>query len=188
MKKIILLALLTIAVVTAHAEASFCTEVQIEITEEKTNYTPNIYATYFFNDCVGISSFVLVGEKWAEYVIGPISSPASWVEIGFNVGVEQADDSPKTWRTATSLWLGHGRYSSLGIFEKGGGGWWYTSRFIVQATDWLRGGVMAQRFAGIGPRVEISIPHTPITIWGAGLHDLEGEDSNNAIIGIKANF
>jgi len=175
------------AIVTAPAEASFCTELQIKITEEKTNYTPNIYATHSFNDHIGISSFVLVDREWGEFVAGPTLSPAPWIEIGFSAGVEQVDDSPKTWRTVTSLWLGHGRYSSLGIFEKGGGGWWYTSRFIIHEADWLGGGVMAQRFVGIGPRVEISIPHTPITIWGAGLHDLEG-DSNNAIVGIKANF
>ncbi len=124
------------------------------------------YVTHPIRWGLGVSGWLQVEEGWAEGYVGITYAPATWVELSASVGLEQAS---VPWRVAGSMWLGFDRFSSLTIVETGGSGPWYLSTLSVKIVDWLKAGAMIRRFDGLGPRVDITIPRTPLGLWLAYL-------------------
>jgi hypothetical protein len=86
-----------------------------------------------------------------------------WLELGASVGMEQSE-SP--WRISGSVWLGKGSFTSLTIIENGGSGFWYQSTDTLAVADWMKIGVAATRFKGIGPCVQVTFDK--FTLWTNG--------------------
>lgn len=125
-------------------------------------------ASHKFNKELGTFLFLLVSKKWAQAYIGPTYSPSSWLQVGAGLGLEQADNPT---RFGGFVYMSRGCYSLLAIYEDGGGGHWYKSELNIKATGWLGAGAIVQHMLGVGPRIELSIPRTPVMIWAAPLYD-----------------
>lgn len=130
---------------------------------------------------VSVSAFSLISEEYAEGYGGLAYSPKPWVEVGASVGMETAD-SP--WRIAGSVWMGKEPVSLLAIYENGGSGYWYKVTATVAARKWLTVGLLAKRFGGVGPIVQISIPGTPIKAYIVPAYDFEFEQQKT-LVGIS---
>lgn len=152
----------------AQEKTSFWVEEQNIVSDGGNSPWINGLVSHKLGEKLGTYVFFQVGEGWAQAYMGPTYSPKSWLQVGAGVGLEQADNPV---RLGSFVWMGRGRYSLLAIYEDGGGGHWYKSEFNIKATGWLGAGAIVQHNLGVGPRVELNIPRTPVTIWGAPLYD-----------------
>jgi hypothetical protein len=129
---------------------------------------------------VGTFAWFQVDKNYAEAYIGPSFAPKTWLQFGAGAGVEQ---TTLPFRLGSFAWVGNKKASLLFIGEGLGSGWWYKSEFNWNVSKNLGAGLMTERFKGTGPRIQYSVPHTPITAWSAFLFDQAG---NRALVGIRA--
>jgi hypothetical protein len=133
---------------------------------------------------IGWSAFLLSSEGWSEGYVGPTYSPFSWVSVGASVGIES---HPKQTRFGSSIWMGHGRFSTLVCHEEGGSGLW--TKVIVKATAYespsgsIVVGLHHQSFVGTGPTIEMG--PKKVTGWASFL-TLDGKSTT--VLGLKLNF
>ncbi|MDO8622036.1 MAG: hypothetical protein Q7R80_02295 [bacterium] len=133
----------------------------------------------------GLYSFALVNEAWGQVQAGP----TYWlVPGGVQVGLGAALEQHATpYRGAAFLYLDPSLlrgFQVLAVGERGGSGSYYTVHGGYKVTDWLRLGAMGERFAGVGPRVDVyPISKTPIRVWAMAGHDFEA-DSNTVIVSV----
>lgn len=124
-----------------------------------------------FEHGLSANAFFLVTEGWAQAYMGPAWAPTDWLEVGVSVGGQQIDGELAA-RYAATLWLGTDIYSLLAIvefdnatFRGESDGVWYDLRAMAQPLAWLTVGIEARRFAGVGPRIDLKIPQTPLSVW-----------------------
>lgn len=179
--KILGFGILMLVFVVASVEAAFFLEFESEIKEGTlTNFI--LTPTCDLSKNLQLFAFSSTGESYAEGYGGFAYSPKSWLQIGMGLGLETADTP---WRVAASLWAGKGPLSFLWIYENGGSGPWYKATATFTAKEWLTLGLMARRFIGIGPLLQLSLPKTPISIWTTpACYDLKSEQAK-ALIGIS---
>lgn len=131
-------------------------------------------ASGYFSNGKGVSTFFLVGEKYAEWYIS-FGRSATFGEafIVANAGLG-AEQTPNGFgrMIAASAFAKLGNISFLGIVERGSG-LWYKGHVKWHVVPQVAVGFLAQRYSGIGPRVDVRIPRTPLTLWGAALRDKE---------------
>ncbi len=154
--------------VFAQSSTSFWVEEQNIVSDSGSSPWINGLVSHKLDEKLGIYAWFQIGEGWAQAYVGPTYSPSSWLQVGAGVGLEQADNPE---RFGTFVWMGRGRCSLLSLYEDGGGDHWYKSEFNVKATGWLGAGAIVQHMLGVGPRVELNIPGTPVMVWGAPLYD-----------------
>ena len=128
----------------------------------------------YFSNRRNVSTFFLVGEQYAEGYISFSRSTTfgdAFVAADVGLGVEQ---TPAGFgrMIAASVFAKQGNTSFLGVVERGSG-LWYKCHFKWQIVSQVSVGILAQRYAGIGPRIDVRIPRTPLTVWGAALRDKE---------------
>ncbi len=182
--------LLTILIANSRmiAQTHFEVESQNLISREKNgnfNISPamDAYMTHAFNDSRwGTFAWFLVCKDWAEAYAGFTLAPTTWCQIGFGLGLEQVNN---LWRVGGSTWLGYGRYSLLVLLEEGAGVFWHRAVINRKLNDVIGIGYMSEEFVGIGPRIEINIPKTPVKIWTSLLHK---DRKNHCYLAFKFSF
>lgn len=171
----------SVLVVAVGSEASFSLKLENKVVNGDVISNVNINPLHSISKKVQVFAFSLTGEEWAQAYGGLLYSLQPWLTVGAAAGMETAD-SP--WRVAASLWMGEGPFSLLCIYEDGGSGYWYSVNPTVQIKKWLTAGILAKRFAGVGPFVRVSIPKTPLQIWAVPAYDFEFEQQKT-LIGIS---
>ena len=157
--------------------------------EERT-YVSGVVATPqidgLFNQSIkgGVGSFewFQVSKGYSQAYAGATYSPKSWFQIALGGGLEQAK-SPA--RLGSYVWLGKGKASGLFIFENGGSGKWYKTESNYQLLSKLGFGTYSERFKGIGPKLELKVPHTPFKVW---LAPLVKSGKVETVIGVRYSF
>ncbi len=188
MKTRILLPLfaLFIGVEGATAQSSFTVE-SFNKFSRSGEYTPQIdvNVTHSITPKFGMFVFTLVDKGWAEAIPGFTYAPSKSIEFGLGGGVE-TDPSP--FRMLATVWTGDDRRSLFSAFELGGSGHWYLMVMNLkvkrQKNYELGLGFRLQRFAGIGPRIEVALPRLKTTVWFSGpMLDPENSYARNMILG-----
>lgn len=98
---------------------------------------------------LSLSGTGIVAPGYAEMCFGPTWHPTKSFSLGVAAGVETADDP---WRVAGTVMASHDKFWALGIVEYGGSGLWYKG-LASYGVGPVGLGVIAQRFAGVGPRI-----------------------------------
>ncbi len=166
------------------AQTSFWVENQNTVAR---SVTPQIDATLsytFDNSKLGCFAWFLVSETYSEAYFGPTYSPFSWAQIGVGAGLEQTDTP---FRLGGFVWVGRDQYSLLTIYEKSKTDYWYKAQANMNLNHWLGVGAIVQRFVGVGPRIQVTIPASPIQIWGAPTYDWQAK-SWKGIISVRLLF
>ena len=128
--------------------------------------TPQIDGLFFstVQKPFGTYGWFQVSEKYSQAYYGPTFAPALFAQIGIALGIEQGFSSP---RFGSFLWMGHGRYYLIALFEEAGGtGRWYKVEGNINLNRIFGVGFFRQAFFGSGVRVEANVPRTPVKIWG----------------------
>lgn len=126
---------------------------------------------------IGWTTWTLNNGSWSEALVGLYLTPTSWMEVSASAGIER-DDEPA--RFGSSIWLGKGKVSFLGLVEKGGSGSWHKETLTYQATKRIGLGLLDQKFLGYGPYMEVAVKKT--ALWGAIVGKRSGA------LGIRLNF
>lgn len=157
-----------------------------QINEEKITSVINFSASKNFNEKFGLTFFSLISEAgWAEANFGPTFSPTPNSCFSISAGIETGGNK---FRMATSAFIAFkpGMHFLL-VAEKGQGddNYWYHTQ-AMKSWKKISAGLMARRFNGVGPRIEIKVLEG-FTLWGAPLYDLE-DGKIKGVISLAINF
>ena len=146
---------------------------------------PDINGTVvrFLYGPVGIYSFFYVDRDYADALVGPAFAPAKWLVLSAGAGIERTEEEG-SWRVGGMVWAGNARFTSVTFVETGASGFWARSEFAWRPARWAGVGVLADLAVGVGPRLEVNVPRTPIQVWGASLYDWK-EDRPAGALGIR---
>ncbi len=125
-----------------------------------------------FNEKIGISFFSLISRSgWAEAYFGPTFSPTPNSSFSVSAGIETGGNQ---FRMGSSAFIAFTpQLSFLLVTEKGHGkdNYWYHSH-LMKSYDKVSVGIMARRYNGVGPRMEVTISKE-LSFWVAPLWDFE---------------
>lgn len=124
------------------------------------------FITYGGKKKLGAYCWAQTSEGYSQVYCGPTYSINKSVQVGVAVGAETA--SPAI-RVAGFIYVGKGKFSNLLVVEKGGSGTWGRNQASYQAHKNLSLSITTQRFSGTGPRIDVAIPKTNLSI-GAEHH------------------
>jgi hypothetical protein len=157
-----------------------------QINEEKITPAINFAASKNFSDKFGLTFFSLISEAgWAEVNFGPTFSPTTNSCFSISAGIETGGNK---FRIATSAFIAFkSEIHFLLVAEKGQGddNYWYHSQ-IMKSWKKISAGIMARRFNGVGPRMEIKMTKD-FTLWGAPLYDFE-DGKIKGVVSLAINF
>ncbi|MDO8599045.1 MAG: hypothetical protein Q7S02_02965 [bacterium] len=132
-------------------------------------------------DPFGVYSFALVNEGWAQGQFGATMWLTTGLQLGIGAAIEQ---DPTPYRGAAFLAVTPdllANVSALVVGEYGGSGAFFTVNGGYHVAEWLRIGVMAERYEGLGPRLDFFITGTPVKVWTTVGHDFEANTWNGVI-------
>jgi len=139
---------------------------------------------------IGGFAFASVTKGFGQIYAGPTYSPAKWLELGIGAGLQDNGQ----FRTGGYAWTGGGvgYVLALGEYSREGG-WWYKGIAALRPIKPLAIGGYIQRFAGVGPYVEIKIDNQvlPITLWTSPvMYDQESQEGSRikSMAGLRAHF
>lgn len=126
--------------------------------------TPTFDGILLKNGPVNTFCYFLDGP-YSEVYVGPRYAPSKWSEVGFGLGVESTSSS---MMKGGYVWLGHGRFSAIGVYEQG------ADLFLKYEVNCHVAGPLTigwwqQRGLGAGPRVQVQVPRTPFLLTGMRL-------------------
>lgn len=188
MKKLVLVVVCLIVLVNLSVPAfgQSYAEVESYVVDNEASIVMANYLTKDLIDKFGWFAFSWVAEDYAQAYAGITYCPVNWIQLGIGGGLEQAEDP---WRIAGSIWMGNESetFSTLHIFETGGNGFFCRNQLNYQVIDWLGIGAFGEYLMGIGPRMQVSIPSTPIQFWTTPLIDFK-TDRFSVISGLTINW
>jgi hypothetical protein len=119
-----------------------------------------------------------VQKDYAEIVAG-IARNIGDFGFGFAAGPEFTPGKVQV-RIAITAYYAHKKNNFYGYVEGygQGGGLWYIVYYDRKITDWFAIGPYIQYESGIGGRLTLDVPKTPISIWGAVGH-------KGAVVGLQ---
>ncbi|MCD8494705.1 MAG: hypothetical protein LRY41_01160 [Candidatus Pacebacteria bacterium] len=126
-----------------------------------------------FGEKFGLSSLVVMTPSWAEVLAGPTYTPKTGLTLKTLFGYEQVTQGIPLRALVGVTYFGE-RWSSVSLIEYGNTGYWYLHTTLYELKSIIKTGIHAQRFAGIGPRVDI--PFKNFTLWNAPLYNPETKD------------
>lgn len=136
-------------------------------------HIPGAFVSPFFP--FGKSKYDLWGlafvqKDYLEVVVGVARNIGDF-GFGVAVGPEYIPSGIEA-RFAVTAYYAHAKNSAYGYVEgyAYGGGLWYMAYYDRTINDWFAIGPYIQSESGIGGRVTLTIPKTPISVWGAGGH------------------
>lgn len=120
---------------------------------------------------VGISTFLLVTQNWAEFYVGPYFRPIPELTLGISAGFET---SSPYWRVSPSAVFFKDNHLAKAIFEKGSGegNYWYLLSYMNmnKKVFW---GAESRRFFGTGPVLGVKAGNSLISL--APYYDFESD-------------
>jgi hypothetical protein len=167
-KLLLVLILFVLVLRSAPAKADASITVQPFLQVDGQSVTVMTYATKKFSTELGVFGFSLVSPAWSEAYVGLIYDPAEWIEFGLGGGIE-SNNIPL--RTGGFVWMGNDTYSLYACLEYGGSGYWYQVKAIANVDKTFGLGLFAQRYLGVGPRLEVNVPSAQLYL--APLYDFE---------------
>lgn len=189
MKKFVHIAVILICsvlAIKAHASTSWFAESQNLV--QQGNFVPRgvLSVSHGFDDSkFGIYGFSVSNPKYGEFFAGPTYRIIDWLTVGVGTGLEVAR---KAWRNNVFLFSSQGKHSLFANYEHSVGGYLYVGKYNYQALDWLGLGAIAMRFSGVGAKVELSIPSTPLILWLAPVFNPEVNWKPGGLIALRATF
>lgn len=168
----------------ASASAQTTIRVDSENAFDEDSFTPiaYVYVSRAVTKKVGLFGFAARSTTWTEGYAGVTFSPRTWITLGAGAGLEQ-DSNP--WRLGGTLWMRTGKSSLFFIGEAGGSGKWYRA-VLNHGFKNFGIGAISQAFLGTGPRVEITVPGKPLTVWVSRL--MGGGNKPSHVIGATFTF
>ena len=150
----------------------------------KSEATPRIDGLFTKGFGKKVDGFVWfqVAQNYSQAYGGILYTPKQWIQIAAGAGLEQAGNPG---RIGGYIWVGKKRSSLLLIGEYGGSGLWGKLEYNYKINNMVGLGAISERFKGTGPRIQISIPHTPMTIWGSAMIY---KSAPTALLGIRVGF
>ena len=184
MRKLVLLFIFIaiLAPMNLSAQTPFMVASQNVITS-KGEIDPSMWTTMSkkYDGNIGFYAWFLAGKSWGEALVGPAFFPAKWAEIDLAVGLE-TDKNPQ--RFQGQLWMGNDNSSFLTALEYGGSGFWFVAegnRKVGSSGVGL--GFRAQRFIGVGPRVEYVSGKSKFWVSPI-MWDTEHKNATNSMFGL----
>jgi len=175
MKKIILSLVGWFPIVCFGQTASVFAESQNILS--KASYTPIIkcQADYVSNRTIGFMMFFTLNPKWGEGIASVTVSPKfkklDACVLSTGIGIEHAN---MPVRMMSTVFIQKKFFSTFSVFELGGSGWWYSHKTMFQVhKDDLKIGLFAERFTGLGPRIEFF--EKPLTFFIGPVYDFESK-------------
>ena len=192
MKKLLLLFLVVLVVPTvALADTTSVTPTSALIWGEQVvidnqivpNYNALITGSHR-NSRPALGAYFQVGDGFNEAFVGPTFH--RWdtdLFLGL-LGAEQTDSFRYRW--TTSAYYSSGKKTALFVYERSSPeDWWLRAYADYQVRPGGHVGWMIQRSLGGGPRLQVDIPATSWSVWGAALFD---GDRVNQIYALQAAF
>ena len=115
------------------------------------------YGTYFW---------IYKNKIWSEGYGGLTYMPTENLQLGAGLGIEDADNP---LRLSSMIWVGDKKWYILSLLEDGGSGKWHQINALYRLNKYIQFGIMEEKFTGLGPRLELTIPNLPITLWFSSL-------------------
>jgi hypothetical protein len=115
------------------------------------------------NRKVGAYVWAQTGPGYHQVYGGPTYTPKSWVQVGGALGIEKSGDKLSP-RVGGFVWISRGRFSNIILLEGGGSGPWYKNQTSVRLPKGVNASLVVQRFAGIGPEIQVKIPKTKLSV------------------------
>lgn len=142
----------------------------------------DFYGTKKISKKVGVACFLMVENGWAEGLAGINYSPAPWITLEADGGIET---TPTLYRLSASLWMGNDLVAFQSIFSKGDGrdNWWYKAMLLFNIGKKVSLGAMAWRYAGAGPYCGYRIGKLHSAIWTNPVYDFESKNAR-IIVGV----
>lgn len=184
MKRIISVAILSIALLTATAALAGNVEFQAKHVGSPAvwKYTTTVGFGEQLSPRFGWTGFVLSSNTWGEAYFGPTYSPAPWITIAGCAGIQ---DDPQKSRFAAWTFVLHGKFSGFYVKETGAGDW--HKLLISYATNFGKIQLWNQTALGTGPRIEIKLPDqkTRLSAYAGLMFD---DNLTNSAIGVIKAF
>lgn len=141
-----------------------------------------------FNETFGVFAYGQVHRNWGQTYAGPTFSPTSWLKLGSGVGLEDIGHSTPI-RFGGFLWAGNEteKDSLFAVGDFGHSGYWWKVETNHKFSDWFGTGLFAQRDAGIGPRLQFTLPKKPIMFWIAPAYFWE-TGKPRVVCGLRLSF
>lgn len=138
-----------------------------------------VYATYGGKTKTGAYCWIQISKPYSQFYCGPTFQLKNWIQVGVALGLETGK---KPVKGAGFVWAGKGRFSNLLVLEKGST-FWYRNQGSFKANKVLTVSVASQRYEGTGPRIDLAIPKTRLTVGGEYLFSTQ-----TAKFGLKYDF
>lgn len=183
--------------VEAQAQNSFWVESynKYDSKNQKMSTQVDIFGEHKINERLKVFIWSLSSNSWGEGIVGLTYTPVSWIDLSLGGGVE-SDKNPL--RMQASAYMSKGSHSLYLATELGGSGKWYLieqNNSIVTRPDTSGGlnnvgiGVRAQRFAGVGPRIQVVFSKKRVMVWAVPVAiDPEVKGSLNSVLALRLSF
>lgn len=125
------------------------------IRKDKSFQTNVVWGQQDLNNKIGLFGWGQYGKPYRQAYGGLYIRPTSWLQVGAGSGVEQATSKA---RIAGFYFTSKGRFSSYGVYENGGSGYWYLAISTIAINKYLNFGSHSQAFIGHGVRTEVKLP------------------------------
>ncbi len=121
-------------------------------------------------ECGKVDAFIWAqsGPGFHQLYAGPSVSVKPWLSVSVGAGVQRVGDKVNP-RVGGSVWVGKDRVSNLLLWEAAGSGPWYKNQTSVRFSKGVTGSLVVQRFAGIGPEIQVMIPKTSFSVRTSAL-------------------
>lgn len=149
------LALFFVMIFSASAETFVFGESYRTIKKDSAHQTQVLWGQQDLSKKVGIFGWAQYGKSYRQAYGGLSVRPTSWLQVGAGTGVEQATSKA---RIAGFYFTSKGRFSSYGVYENGGSGYWYLAISTIAINKYLNFGSHSQAFIGHGVRTEVKLP------------------------------
>jgi|TARA_B100002003_G_scaffold4156_1_gene3844 hypothetical protein len=180
-KKIFLFSIFTISFIYPKTNLQF--EIKNLFIGSQTIHAANVLMMNSFGDKkYGTFAWAYKNYSWSEIYGGLTYMPTTYFQIGFGLGLEDADDP---LRLGSMIWVGKEDWYILSLFEDGGSGKWHQINAIYSLNQYLGIGLMKEQYTGFGPKFELTIPSFPIKLW---FSLLKLDDNHNTYFTIKFLF
>lgn len=132
-------------------------------------------------DKLGFLSIVTIKNNMGGGILGVDYSPYQWISLAALAGW---DIPLQSVILMTSLVLKKGKTSFVGSYLYIGEVLNIYELALMYNTKYIKTGVIARNYFGVGPRVDIKLPGIPAYLWLAGLYEWETE-TNGLMIGLN---
>lgn len=121
-------------------------------------------------ECGKIDTFIWAqsGPGFDQVYGGPAITVKPWLAVAVGAGVQRVGEKVSP-RIGGSIWTGKNRVSNLLLWEAMGSGPWYKNQTSIRLPKGVTGSLIVQRFAGIGPEIQVAIPKTSFSVRASAL-------------------